>query len=187
MMRLDCRDPACPRGLFIDLATGRPLRWVVWVDLQDDPRLESEFEAFREEPNAALARGILPAALRYRGKARLRFVRAAPVFGPKPSDPRDLVGSLEEARRRFVRARPVLIIPGLKVPECDERFCHRPAYWAVSDEQEVMPEVDAQGRKCERAVTVRPRFYCDRHYRPPTFVNLRGVQSEVKIEEARPQ
>jgi hypothetical protein len=173
--------------MLINAETGALIRWVIWAELPDDPTRQGEYEAFREEPNAALARGILPAALRYRGKARLRFVRAAPVFGPKPSDPRDLAGSLEEARRRFVRARPVLIIPGLDVPECDEPLCHRPAWWSVSDEQEVMPEVDAQGKKCERAVTVRPRYYCDRHYRPPTFVNLRGVQFEVKIEEARPQ
>jgi hypothetical protein len=181
-MRLDSRDPACPRGLFIELATGRPLRWVIWVELADDPRLQSEFEAFREEPNSALARGILPAALRYRGRARLRFVRAAPVFGPKPSDPRDLVGSLEEARRRFVRAK--LLIPG---EECEEPLCHRLSAWLVGWERLIEPERDAQGRLCERAVTIAVKGYCDRHYRNPVQVSECGVESEIKIEGARPQ
>jgi hypothetical protein len=181
-MRLDSRDPACPRGLFIDVVTGRQLRWVIWVDLQDDPALLSEFEAFREEPNAALARGILPAALRYRGKAQLRFVRAAPVFGPKPSDPRDLAGSLEEGRRRFVQRK--LLIPG---EECEVRGCHRLSEWCVSDEQEIEPEVDREGRRCERAVVTRVRSYCSRHYELPRFKSVRGVESEVEIEGARPQ
>jgi hypothetical protein len=181
-MRLDSRDPACPRGVFLDVATGRPLRWAIWVDLAEDPRLESEFEAFREEPNAALKRGILPGTLRYRGRARLRFIPAAPVWRPKPSSPRDLAGSLDEARRRFVV--PKLLIPG---EECEEPGCHGLSEYRVSDEQEIEPEVDATGRKCERAVALRVRCYCSRHYRQPTFKSVRGVEQEVEITEARPQ
>lgn len=180
---LDSRDPACPRGLFIDVATRRPLRWPVWVDLQDNPALESDFCAFREEPNAALARGTPLETIRYRGKARLRFIRAAPVFGRKPSDPRDLAGSLDEARRRFVE--PKLLIPG---EECEYPGCHRLSAYRVSDEQEIEPERDAQGRLCERAVVTRVRCYCPWHYQLPRFKSVRGVESEVPIQEgARPQ
>lgn len=181
-MRLDSRDPDCPRGVFLNVITGQLLRWPIWVDLENTC-LESEFEAFREEPNAALARGTPLDAIRYRGKARLRFLKAAPVFGCKPSDPRDLAGSLDEARRRFVE--PKLLIPG---EECEEPGCHRLSAYRVSDEQEIEPETDAMGRKCERAIAIRVRCYCPWHYQLPRFKSVRGVESEVPIEEgARPQ
>jgi hypothetical protein len=168
--------------MLINAETGKLIRWVIWAELPDDPTRQGEFEAFREEPNSALTRGILPALLKYRGKARLRFVRAAPVFGPKPSDPRDLAGSLEEGRRRFVERK--LLIPG---EECNVRGCHRLSQWRVSDEQEIEPEVDAEGRRCERAVVTRVRSYCSWHYALPRFKSVRGVESEVEIEGARPQ
>lgn len=186
-MRLDSREPSSPRGVFLDAATGQPVRWVIWADLADDPALESEYEAFRSDPREALRAGVLPGTLRYRGRARLRFIPAAPLFRVKPTDPRDLAGSLVEGRQRFRKARPLIFVPGTDHPECDEPLCHQPAAWSVSDEQEIEPERDAEGRLHERAITVRPRFYCSAHYRAPTFCNVRGVESEVPEEVARPQ
>ncbi len=153
-MRFDSRDPACPRGLFLDVATGRPVRWVVWADLPDDASQEAEYEAFLEEPTAAVARGIPLEAIRYRGRARLRFVRAAPVFGVKPTSPRDLAGSLDEARARVDKR---LLVLG---EECSEPRCHRMARWSVSWEQIIEPERDAEGKLHERAVCVRRLAFC---------------------------
>lgn len=187
-MRLDARQGA--RGLLVRLDTGQPVRWVVWADVPESPEQPGEFEAWRFHPDECKRRyagGVPREQLVYRERCRLRFVPAAPLFAPKPSDPRDLIGSLEEGRRRFARPRRVARVTGTGRPECDEPLCHRPADWSVSDEQEIEPERDADGKQYERAVTVRPRFYCHAHYANPTFTDLRGVQSEVPEEIARPQ
>lgn len=124
--------------------------------------------------------GLNLADLVYRGTCRLRFIPAAPLR-VKPSDPRDLAGSLDEARRRLVE--PKLLIPG---EECEQRGCHRLSRWKVTEEQEIEPEVTADGRQHERAICVRVRSFCDRHYRLPVFKSVRGVEQEVEVE-ARPQ
>lgn len=180
-MRFDSRDRSCPRGLFLDLATGKPIRWLIWVEMANSPEQESVFEAFREEPNAAVARGVLLDAIRYRGKARLRFLPAAPVFGVKPTPARDLMGSLAEARSRVDQR---LLVLG---KECAEPRCHKLARWQVSFEQLIEPERDAEGKLHERAVCVRRLAFCENHYRAPRVISIRGVESEVEITEGRPQ
>lgn len=179
-MRLDSQSGT--RGMLFDAATGRPIRWCRWAEIPDDPEEEGEFEAFSREPTEAQRLGIPLESIVYRGRARLRFVPAAPRFGHTPTSQRDLSGSLDDARRRLVE--PKLLIPG---EECDEPGCHRLSEWRVSDEQEIEPQTDSEGVRHERAVTCRVRCYCSAHYKPPRFVNLRGVESEVPIEEARPQ
>jgi hypothetical protein len=178
-MRLDAK--AGVRGLFWNVATGQLIRYVIWADLPDDPEQEAEFEAFREEPQAALARGVPLSAIRYRGRARLRFVPAAPVWKPKPTAARDLTGSLVEARRQFVR--PKLLIVG---EECSEPLCHALASWSVGWERLIEPEIGPDGRAYERAVTIQAFGYCDKHYRNPVQVSQRGVESEVPVE-VRPE
>lgn len=177
-MRLDAHSGV--RGLLINADTGKPIRWVCWADLPDDPQQQGEYEAFREEPTAALARGIPLSSLRYQGRARLRFVRAAPVFRSRPSERRDLMGSLAEARARVDRRLLVLS------EECCEPRCHQRAQWAVSWEQLIEPERDSEGKLHERAVCVRQLAFCSSHYRPPVVRNLRGVESEVEVE-VRPE
>ena len=186
---IDARDPARPAGVLVDAGRGRPIRWARRAVIPDDPREPGEWEAWRYPPaecKARFAAGEPEEALVVRGRCRLRFVESAGFLG-KPSDRRDLLGSLEDARRHFGTARPVIVIPGLAVPECIVPGCRRPAAWSVSDEQEIEPEVGADGRKYERAVCTLVRCYCSRHYQPPRFTSLRGVQSEVPEEVARPQ
>lgn len=178
-MRLDSRSGV--RGMLFDAETGRPIRWVRWAEVPDDPEQQGEFEAFRVDPKEAKARGVPLAEIVYQGRCRLRFVPAAPRFGIKPSDARDMAESLDDARRRLVQ--PKLLIPG---EECDEHGCHRLSCWRVSDEVEIEPRTLADGRLAERAITTRVRSYCHMHYRLPTFETIRGVQSEVKVD-ARPQ
>ncbi len=172
------------RGLFLDVSQSppRPIRFVRWANLDT-----GEFEAFRSDPAVAVRLGGNPAELVYRGRAgRIRFVEHAPRFGVKPSDQRDLRGSLEEVRRRFATARPVILIPGLPVPECDEPKCHRPAWWSTSTEQTIEPEQDGTGQRFDRGVSVLVEHWCDHHYRAPRLFSLRGVESEVSVT-ARPE
>jgi hypothetical protein len=178
-MRLDAKTGT--RGLFWNVATGTLIRYVIWADLPDNPEQEAEFEAFREEPQAALARGVPLSVIRYRGRARLRFVPAAPVFKPKATALRDLAGSLDEARRQFVR--PKLLIVG---EECSEPLCHALASWLVGWERLIEPEIGPDGRAYERAVTIAAKGYCSAHYRNPVQVSQRGVESEVEVD-CRPQ
>jgi hypothetical protein len=177
-MRLDSKSGV--RGVLLNAETGQPIRWAKWAEIPDDPSQPGEFEAFREEPTAAAARGIPATAILYRGRCRLRFIPAAPRFGTKPSAVRDLVGSLDEARRRVDKRLLILS------DECDEPGCHRWADWQVAHEQLIEPEVDAQGKRHERAVTVKIENWCAKHYRPPVQTNQRGVESEVEVE-ARPE
>jgi hypothetical protein len=179
-MRLDSKSGV--RGMLINAETGQPIRWVRWADVPDHPEQQGDFEAFTINPDDAKARGIPLADTVYRGRCRMRFVPAAPRFASTPTSQRDLNGSLEDARRRLVQ--PKLLVPG---EECDEPGCHRLSAFRVSDEVEIEPQRDAEGRQLERAVATRIRSYCDKHYRLPTFTSTRGVQSEVEIEEARPQ
>lgn len=179
-MRLDSRSGA--RGVLLNAETGQRIRWVRWADIPEDHEQQGEYEAFSRDPEEAKARGIPLADIIYRGRCRLRFVPAAPRFTCTPTSERDLAGSLDEARRRLVDQR--LLVLGL---ECDEPGCHRQAQYRVSDEQEIEPQRDAEGHQFERAIAVRARCYCARHYRLPTLTSMRGVQAEVEVEEARPK
>jgi hypothetical protein len=179
-MRIDARSGV--RGLLVDAETGRLIRWARWAEVPDDPRQPGEYEAWRypeAECRARFAAGEPREALLLRRRCRLRFVPAAPL-AVRPTDPRDLAGSLDEARRRWA---PKLLVCG---EECEEPGCHRLSAWWVSDERLIEPERDADGVLHERAVTTRARAYCDRHYRGPVQTSLRGVESEVEVG-ARPQ
>jgi hypothetical protein len=178
-MRLDAKSGV--RGLLIDVDANRPVRWVRWADIPEDPNQPGEYEAFRSDPEEARRQGVQLSALVYRGRCRLRFVPAAPRLSGKPTSPRDMIASLDDARRRLVQ--PKLLIPG---ELCQERGCHRLASWKCSDEVEIEPERDADGRQHERAVTVRVHSWCDAHFCLPVFQSVRGVEQEVSVE-VRPQ
>jgi len=173
----------------MNLDTGKPIRWVRWADIPESVEQQGEFEAFRCNPEEWQGKGLPLSEIIYRGKCRMRFVPAAPKIGSKPTTPRELFDSLDDARKRlvvFVEPPPILI-PGLvQIHECEVRACHKPAYFQVSDEQEIEPQVDENGREYERAIMLMPHWFCARHFRLPTIVSRRGVQSEVKIEEGEP-
>lgn len=177
-MRLDSR--AGVRGMVRNRDTGELIRWVRWAEIPEDPEQPGEFEAFRSNPEEWKARGLPLSEIIYRGRARLQFIPAAPRIGGRPTSARELYESLDDARKSLVN--PKLLVPG---EECEERFCHRLASWQVADEHEIEPHTDAEGRRHERAVTVRVHCYCDRHFRLPVMVSRRGVESEVNVE-ARP-
>jgi hypothetical protein len=180
-MRLDAKSGV--RGLLVNVETGALIRFTLWAEIPDDPRQPGEYEAWRWPPDECRRRyaaGEQRESLVVRGRCRLRFVPAAPLFAPRPSAREDLAGSLDEARRRVDRR---LLVLGT---ECSEPLCHRPATWAVSWEQLIEPERDADGNLHERAVCVRRVAYCEAHYRPPRQRSLRGVESEVPVL-ARPQ
>ena len=179
-MRLDSRSGA--RGMLMNLDSGKPIRWVRWADVPETTEQEGDYEAFHMNPEQAKQQGIPLSEIIYRGRCRMRFIPAAPAFRSTPTSQRDLSGSLEEARKRLVE--PKLLVPG---EECDEPKCHRLSEYRVSDEVEIEPERDSEGRLFERAVTTRVRCYCGAHYRLPRFVNTRGVEREVETEEGRPK
>lgn len=171
------------RGVLANAETGQPIRWARWANLET-----GEYQAFRCDPQIAKERGIPLASLLYRGRCRLKFTPAAPLAAKPPlriapSTP------LDEIRPEVLRGRkvtPILYVPGLPPPECDEPLCHRAAQYQVADEQLVEPEKGPDGKLYERAVTVGVRKYCSWHFRNPTQLSIRGVQSEVEVS-VRPQ
>jgi hypothetical protein len=171
-VRIDAKSGL--RGVLVEADTGRRIPFARKADLDT-----GEWEAWAATPDGksvALPRRLL------RGRCRLRFVASdAVVIPPKASDPRDLAGSLEEARRRY--AKPILALPGRG---CEEPRCHRLAEWETAHERLIEPEAGADGHAYERAVTVEVHRWCSWHYRPPRVVNLRGIESEVQVT-ARPQ
>jgi hypothetical protein len=176
-MRIDSHSGL--RGVVVRKDTGAPLRWVIWADTDT-----GEYERFRMDPEALAANGLDLARFKERGRipAGLRFVpdpelmsRAAarppaqsllPPTAPPPPKP----------RRQGV---PLLILPGLPPPECEEPMCHAPAVWGVLDGQEEEPAVAGDGKTYARASAVRRRVYCDKHYRYPTMTSRRGVTREI--------
>jgi hypothetical protein len=156
--------------------TGQPIRWARWAEVPADPNEPGEYEAFLIDPAHARAMGIPLEVVLHHGRARLRFVAAAPrTHTPDPGE------SLAEARRRLGIALPPMI--GV---ECDEPGCHALARWSVADVQEISPAVTADGQAEERHVLTGRRRYCHRHYQGPTITNLRGVTREPEVT-ARPQ
>ena len=179
-MRFDSKSGL--RGMFIDRDTNRPVRWIVWAEIPDDPEQMADYEAFRSNPEEWKARGFPLSEIRYKGRCRLRFIPSAPRYGVRPTSQKDLQGSLDEARKRLVE--PKLLIPG---EECEERGCHALSEYRVSWEQIIEPALDEAGNLCERAVMTQVHCYCSKHYRLPRMVSQRGVESEVEVEEGRPQ
>lgn len=183
-MRLDAKTSGV-RGTFRRADNGQPVRWVRWYDDQTQ-----EWEAFRVDPQLAKQRGIPLATLLYRGRCPLVFTPTNPVEA-KPLGRQASSTPLEEIRREVlkggeVKAEPILFVPGMPTPECEEPLCHRPAVWSVAVEQLVEPERGADGKLYERAVTVAAACFCDRHYRNPRQISERGVENEIVVT-ARPQ
>lgn len=157
------------RGVLIDAATGRPVRWARRADLST-----GEFEAFRIDPKEAERLGIPPQENLYRGRTTLRWVPMAPRV---PSPPRRSdCEPLGEARRRLT---PRGVLVASTHGECQERGCHARAEYGTMVEQVIDPEPGPDGRLYERAVMTEVRYFCARHYRPPVSVSARGVESEV--------
>jgi len=172
------------RGTVINAVTGQPVRWVRWVNSDT-----GEFEAFREDPVAAKARGAWLRCLLYRGKARLPLTTITQALvahapGRRALTPMEEVREIRTIARDYVADyQPIVAVPGI---ECDQPGCRRLATWQVAHEQEIDPGVMPDGSACERAVTVRVNRWCDRHWHPPTFRSVRGVESEVEVA-CRPQ
>lgn len=164
------------RGVFVDDASGRPVRWVVWYDTET-----TEYEAFRCDPEVAAKLGVEPIALRYRGKARLRFIPATPAKRPSPTDPRDAAGSMQEAKRLW--SKPLLLLPGR---ECDEPHCHQLAGWRTAVERVIEPVVGVDGVAYKRSIVLEIKNWCAKHYRWPQRISARGVESETLVA-CRPQ
>jgi|SRR6516165_733170 len=169
-MILDARSGL--RGRFLNLDTQEWVRFVRWYDDET-----GEYEAFAlAEDGRQMANP--PRILRCR--ARLRFFPDAgrvspPSWGGPPA---------RLCSRGRGRGTP---LPPLNFEECEVRGCHQKARWAVNDWQQVEPEQGEDGRLYDCGVLLRRHVYCNRCYRNPTEISLRGVESEVDIQVARPQ
>lgn len=159
------------RGLLVNADTGQPIRWAIWADTET-----GYYEAFRSDPEIAKKLGIDPTLLRYRDKARLRFVPAAPVATPRPTDPRDAAESMREAK--LLWSKPIVIMPG---QECEERSCHRLAEYRTAVERVIEPVVHTDGKVYKRSIVVEVKNWCPRHYRLPLRISQRGVESETEV------
>jgi hypothetical protein len=172
------------RGTVINAETNQPVRWVRWVNSDT-----GEFEAFREDPLAARARGVFLRGLLYRGKAKLPLTTVTQALvahapGRRALTPWEEFREIRSIARDYVRDyKPIVAVPGI---ECDEPGCRRLASWQVGHEQEIDPGVLQDGSECERAVTVRVNRWCSRHWHPPTFRSTCGVENEVEVA-CRPQ
>ena len=172
------------RGILRNLDTRQPIRWPIWFDYHDDRQQLCDFEAWMYDEKTCkklYATGQKAESLRYIGMARLFFIPRAPDFRVKPTSPRELAESLDDARQRLVE--PKLRVIG---EECEERGCHRLSCFRVSWEQEIEPQRDADGRLHERAVTREAHCYCAYHARLPRFTSRRGVETEVAVEKPDP-
>jgi hypothetical protein len=184
---MDSRTPGAIGGLWRNRDTGELVRWVRWVELEEDPEKPSLFSAFRSNPEEYKAKGLPLSDIIYEDRARLLFIPRAPRFGIKATTARELYDSLDDARKalvQFIEPPPILIRrEHTMIHECEIRTCHKPAWFIVSDEKEIEPQIDSEGRQHERAILLRPHWFCVAHFRLPTIVSRRGVQSEVNIPE----
>jgi len=173
-MRLDSHSGM--RGMLVNADTNQPIRWAIWADTDT-----GEYEAFRADPEIAERLGVALASLRYRGRARLRFIPARVQPTPKPTDQRDASESMREAK--LLWAKPIIVVPG---QECDERYCHALAEWRTAMERVIEPIVGDDGKTYKRSIVTEVKNWCPKHYRYPQRVSLRGVESETVVT-ARPQ
>jgi hypothetical protein len=173
------------RGVLLDLTTGQPIKLCQWADTDT-----GEYRTLQMGPDGRALRGPNGKPVLKANRGRIRFIPTKPLS----TDDGSAVGKsapLAELAREVLKGKPpkvtpLVFVPGTEHPECEERFCHRPAAWEVSREQEVEPERMDNGHLAERAVTTEVHRWCEWHYRPPRFVSLRGVESEVEVR-ARPQ
>jgi hypothetical protein len=173
-MILDARSGF--RGVLVRADTGERIPCARWANLDT-----GEWEALAVDP--LTGQPAQPARI-IRGQCPLRFVPAAPVFSPSaPASVKTSRESAESLAEAKGRVRRVLAVPGRG---CEEKGCTALAEWEVSWEQEIEPVQGTNGRLYERAITIRKHRYCSRHYRPPVFRDLRGVESEAAVT-VRPQ
>jgi hypothetical protein len=158
------------RGVLVNVDSGLRIPFAFWADLQT-----GEWKALAATPDGR--RKLSPRRV-LRGCNRLQFIPAPPRPPAAAS-----AAPLAELAKEVLKGRAIVAVPG---QECEERLCHRLATWEVSHEQEVEPARAEGGRLFERAVATSVHRYCARHYRPPVFTSVRGVQSEVAVS-ARPQ
>lgn len=134
-----------------------------------------------------------------------------PEYAQQVNVAADVVSKVIRAPIRLVeisRTRPSGLLVGEPLPEefqemrkgyeqclaisgqfCEYPGCHDLAVWRVGDLQETLPILDDDGIAYMQHVMVRPHLYCHResHYREPVRTSLRGVESLVATEFARPQ
>jgi hypothetical protein len=176
-MRLEATRANQLRGQWIDLATGRQIRWVKWGDEET-----GEYAAFRMDPVIAEWNGIPPEAILYRGRTRLRFIARPVLMKPFPG-----AASRAEVRTHSPDpARRGLLTPCDPDAECEQPKCHRKAAWWTADEEELEPVAMGE-RLFQRATTIRRHFWCSWHYRWPVIKSQRGVEREAMEVTARPQ
>ena len=173
----DCKALGITFELF-RLDTGERLRRVRWLDLD-----AGVFCQFRIDPKIAEAAGLHPDAVSRIVKIPFRYVEIQLPKKAVPGKPEPLPGELLQKRTTFERC---LAVQGR---ECQYPGCHHLACWKTANLQEVPPQVGEDGERFERTITTGFAFYCERaeHYRAPVMTSLRGVESEIDVQCARPQ
>lgn len=198
------------RGKVWDLATGRQVRKVLWLDTD-----RGELEAYQLDEAGQLVPDGQGNWLTFRAKGRFRF---EPAPAPK-AEARLVMGAPACARCQrpitlrgddlcaFCRARERssdslrqrqfsgirLTSPLLDRP-CEHKGCGRLAEWQVGDEVEGTPAPGTPShpglgryRLFDRAVLVEQHWYCSFHYQPPRLLDPRGeVIHDLDVGAVRP-
>lgn len=154
------------RGVLVNADTSARIPFARWANLET-----GEYEALAATPDG---RQVLQPAQVVRGRCRLRWIPAAPVYRPGR-----LIVPRDEPPKRAVR------IPAVAGQFCEHKGCSRLAEWRTMDEEELQPAVMPDGTREERARAVAFHRYCSWHYQNPTFTSLRGVEREV-VPSVRP-
>ncbi len=168
--------------------TGEHLKWVRWFDPN-----EGVYCRFRIDPKIAEAGRIHPDKVSEIVRAPIRFVESRAAV-PGKSEP--LPEELERMRTTFekcvaVRGRECCY-PGCHdlavVRATDHPDFQRKRRYATADLQQCPPIVDGDGQEWQRVIVTGTRWFCWRsaHYLAPKVTSIRGVESELPIQVARP-
>ena len=167
-MRIDAKSGL--RGELFDADTGAQIRWCRWADLAT-----GEYEAFRQDPDEAEARGLSLYALVYRGRCRLRFEeREREVRLPPRLVLRDGTGDARQAaalRQKYQRVIEKIV--SVRGVGCEWPACGRDAEWLTGDLMLLPPE-ESGGLFYRRQALVNRHRYCSRHYRLPRVIAPNG-------------
>lgn len=185
-MRLHTKDGI--KGRVIDLDTGRPVRWVIWLDTD-----LGSLEHFTTDPATT-------------PPPRERAIR----FGRFRFDPGRVAGQVTETTthvRRISQKR----LPGwiFERHDCSQYGCHRQASWEVADLVRLPPAesivtvpaiVAADGRtvlvpakqsvkRYAQGTVVKTSYWCNQHYQRPHVVFPDGSRDPLEISGhcGRPQ
>lgn len=167
-MIIDAKSGA--RGVLVNADTGCRVPFAKWANLET-----GEWEALAATPDG---RRVAQPRRIVRGRNNLRWIPAAPRHRARPD--------FEPLAEAVERVRKGVALPDDTGEECEGRTCHRRAVWGTTDEQEIEPAVTEEGRRFERAVSVKVHYFCDRCFRLPVFSSVRGVESEVQVK-VRPE